>query len=110
MDSNIFIRTLFNKGVTMSVIKIFVFTLASLCGTIGIAQDWMPYRTYPISNPAIYQTEVVYQYFQPVRYEYVPVVVNVPVVIVEHKFLLCKTERVVYVPVVVKYEIRPINY
>jgi hypothetical protein len=93
----------------MSVIKIFVFTLVSLCGTIGIAQDWIPYRTYTTPSPVVYQTEVVYQYIQPVRYEYVPVVVSVPIVVIEHKFLLCKTERVVYVPMV-KYEIRQVNY
>lgn len=93
----------------MKCVRMIVFSLASLCGTIGIAQDWIPYRTYTIPNPVVYQTEVVYQYVQPIRYEYVPVIVNVPMVVKEHRFLFCKTERVVYVPMV-RYEVRPVNY
>jgi hypothetical protein len=79
-------------------------------GTETYAQNWIPYQGY--QQEIIQQTTVnhhqnyVYQPQPTIVYQYIPYVVNQPIV-VEQRCLLYKTQRVVYTPQV-QYFYQPI--
>jgi hypothetical protein len=62
------------------------------------AQEWIPYQpSNHILQTTVTQQSYVYQPQPIIVYQYVPYVVNQPVV-VEQRCLLYRTQRVVYVP------------
>jgi hypothetical protein len=74
-----------------------VISMTIVCGNI-YAQEWIPYQPQNhVVQTTVTQQSYVYQPQPVVIYQYVPYVVNQPVV-VEHRCLLYRTQRVVYVP------------
>ena len=74
-----------------------VMLMVVLCDNI-YGQEWIPYQpSNRVVQTTVTQQSYVYQPQPVVVYQYVPYVVNQPVV-VEQRCLLYRTQRVVYVP------------
>lgn len=74
-----------------------VMLMVVLCDNI-YGQEWIPYQpSNRVVQTTVTQQSYVYQPQPVVVYQYIPYVVNQPVV-VEQRCLLYRTQRVVYVP------------
>ena len=74
-----------------------VMLMVVLCDNI-YGQEWIPYQpSNRVVQTTVTQQSYVYQPQPVVVYQYVPYVVNQPIV-VEQRCLLYRTQRVVYVP------------
>lgn len=98
----------------MKYLRMMILSLiVSLTATFGIAQEWVGYNYSHIQvqpQPIIYQPiQYQYVYTAPVVYQYVPVISYTPVVTTQYH-LFCRKEKVVYLPTVVRYDLRQINY
>ena len=91
------------KNIARCLLAILVITIANNI----YGQDWIPYQGQPnIVQTTVTQQSYVYQPQPVVVYQYVPYVVNQPVV-VEQRCLLCRTQKIVYVPQI-QYFYQPI--
>ena len=80
--------------------KTLIFTFVSLLGTNCFATEWIPYMPQVQTTTAITQPTVVYQQAVPqVYYQWIPYIVNQPVV-TERRCLIFKRTVVENVPVI----------
>ena len=86
------------KGEKMNLFRQTLCFVFIFCCTSIYAQDWIPYQPQqyvPVQTNVV--TSYVYQPQPLVVYQYVPYVVNQPV-ITEHHCLLYKSQKITYVP------------